>query len=107
MLLGWSSAPMSFQCPSPVFREEDRMKAKFHVSLCLLLLVVGTLLSVPAMAQVAKQSNDVLSSLSFLHDKLRQGDESEPLDDARAVVDRALQNSWDAFRIGVGPTNWN
>jgi len=60
------------------------------------------------MAQVAKQGNDVLSSLSFLHEKLRQGDESEPLDNARAVVDRALQNSWDAFRIGVGPNaDWN
>ncbi|HEV7505311.1 MAG TPA: hypothetical protein VGS07_10400 [Thermoanaerobaculia bacterium] len=84
------------------------MMAKFRVSLCLLLLVVSTLLSVPAMAQVAKQGNDVLSSLSFLHDKLRQGDESEPLDNARAVIDRALQNSWDAFRIGVGPAaEWN
>jgi trimeric autotransporter adhesin len=84
------------------------MMAKFRFSLCLLLLVVSALLSVPALAQVAKQSNDVLSSLSFLHEKLSQGDESEPLDNARAVVDRTLQNSWDAFRIGVGPAaEWN
>ncbi|HSS76830.1 MAG TPA: hypothetical protein VLV54_08790, partial [Thermoanaerobaculia bacterium] len=76
--------------------------AKSRVSLCLLLLVVSALLSVPAMAQVAKQGNDLLSSLSFVHEKLRLGDESEPLDNARAVVDRNLQNSWDAFRIGVG-----
>jgi len=73
-----------------------------------MLLVLSALLCVPAMAQVAKQGNDVLSSLSFLHDKLRQGDESEPLDNARSVVDRTLQNSWDAFRIGVGPAaEWN
>src|SRR3954464_1383398 len=84
------------------------MMAKSRVPLCLMLLVLSALLCVPAMAQVAKQGNDVLSSLSFLHDKLRQGDESEPLDNARSVVDRTLQNSWDAFRIGVGPAaEWN
>ncbi|MFY9819801.1 MAG: hypothetical protein WAM82_00360 [Thermoanaerobaculia bacterium] len=83
------------------------MMAKNRFSLCFLVLVLMILPGV-ARAQVAKQSRDVLSSLAFTDDRLGLADESEPLDNARAVVAQALQNSWDAFRIGVGPAaEWN
>jgi hypothetical protein len=75
--------------------------AKSRLSLCLVLLVLSAL---PAMAQVAKQGNDLLTSLAFVDDKLRLPDESDSLDNLRAVVNPTLQNNWDAFRIGVGPT---
>ncbi len=84
--------------------------ARLRASLCLglTLLTVLSAASSPARAQVAKQGNDLLSSLSFVHDKLSLVDESEPLDNLRAVTDKSLQNGWEAFRIGVGPTaEWN
>jgi PKD repeat protein len=90
-------------------KEGDFMMIKC-VSLTRLALsmILGTLLAVPALAQIAKQGGDVLSSLSFVHEELRLTEESEPLDDVRAVVDKSLQNGWEAFRIGAGPdTDWN
>jgi trimeric autotransporter adhesin len=82
------------------------MTSRFRIWLCfgLILLVALSVVSSPARAQVAKQGNDLLSSLAFVHDKLRPGDDGEPLDNMRAVTDKALQNGWEAFRIGVGPT---
>ena len=82
------------------------MMAKSRHSLWIglvLLMVLNTLLAAPALAQVAKQGNDLLSSLSFLHEKLRLADDSEPLDNVRALAAKSLQNGWEAFRIGVGP----
>ncbi len=76
--------------------------AKSRLSLCLILLMLSAL---PVLGQVAKQQgNDLLSSLVFVDDSLRLPDESDSLDNLRSVVNPALQNSWDAFRIGVGPT---
>ena len=66
-------------------------------------LVLSVLLAVPAVAQVAKQGNDVLSSLAFSHEKLDAAEESDLLDNVRAVTSKSLQNGWEAFRIGVGP----
>ena len=87
------------------------MMAKSRVSLLgrlTLFLLLGALLAGPGMAQVAKQGNDVLSSLQFVHDKLRSGDEAEPLDNVRALASKSLQNGWEAFRIGVGPNaDWS
>ncbi len=87
------------------------MMAKSCVSLSVrltLVLVLCALVALPAMGQVAKQSNDVLSSLAFVHEKLQAPDQIEPLDNVRAFVDQGLQNSWEAYRIGVGPNAaWN
>jgi fibronectin type 3 domain-containing protein len=63
---------------------------------------MSALLAAPAVAQVAKPGNDVLSSLSFVHEKLQAQDQIEPLDNVRAVTDKSLQNGWEAFRIGAG-----
>ena len=82
------------------------MMAKSRLSLVAgltLSMVLSVLLAVPAKAQVAKQGNDVLSSLAFSHEKLDAAEESELLDNVRAVTAKSLQNGWEAFRIGVGP----
>jgi hypothetical protein len=82
------------------------MMAKSRVSLlvCLTLLVLlSALVAAPAMAQVAKQGNDVLSSLAFVHEKLNAAEQVEPIEHVRAIADKSLQNGWEAFRIGVGP----
>jgi hypothetical protein len=82
------------------------MMAKSRVSLmvCLTLLVLlSALVAAPAMAQVAKQGNDVLSSLAFVHEKLNPAEQVEPIENVRAIADKSLQNGWEAFRIGVGP----
>jgi hypothetical protein len=87
------------------------MMAKSRVSLLgrfTLFLLLCALFAGPGVAQVAKQSNDVLTSLQFVHDKLRLVDEAEPLDNVRALADKSLQNGWEAFRIGVGPAaDWS
>jgi hypothetical protein len=82
------------------------MMARFRFSSCLdltLLLLLSVLLAAPAQAQVAKQGNDVLSSLGFVHERLNAAEDVELLDNVRAVTDKSLQNGWEAFRIGVGP----
>jgi hypothetical protein len=85
--------------------------AKSRVSLWVrltLFLIVCALAALPATAQVAKQGNDVLSSLAFVHEKLQAPDDIEPIGNVRAVTDKALQNGWEAYKIGVGPnTDWN
>jgi fibronectin type 3 domain-containing protein len=80
------------------------MMAKSRVSLSvrLTLFALCALLALPAMGQVAKQGNDVLSSLAFVHEKLQTSDQVEPLDNARAFVNRNLQNGWEAYKIGTG-----
>src|SRR3954447_9247399 len=87
------------------------MMAKSRVSLWVrltLFIIVCALAALPATAQVAKQGNDVLSSLAFVHEKLQAPDDIEPLGNVRAVTDKALQNSWEAYKIGVGPNaEWN
>jgi hypothetical protein len=87
------------------------MMAKSRVSLLgrlTLFLLLTALFVAPGFAQVAKQSNDVLTSLQFVHEKLNPGDEAEPLDNVRAIADKSLQNGWEAFRIGAGPAaDWN
>jgi hypothetical protein len=83
------------------------MMAKSNVSLLVRLtqsVLVSALLVAPAVAQVAKQSNDVLSSLAFVHDKLNAQDQIEPIQNVRSVMDKSLQNGWEAFRIGL-PAN--
>jgi hypothetical protein len=85
------------------------MMAKSRVSLSVrltLFLVLCALVAFPALGQVAKKSNDVLSSLAFVHERLHSADEIELLDNNRALTDKSLQNGWEAFRIGVGPTEW-
>ena len=77
------------------------MMAKSRVSLSVrltLFVVVCALVAIPAMAQVAKQGNDVLSSLAFVHEKLQAPDQIEPLDNVRALADKSLQNGWEAFQ---------
>jgi hypothetical protein len=81
---------------------------RFRTSLGLGLTLLTVLGAASAFGQVAKQGNDLLSSLAFVHDKLSLVDDSEPLDDLRAVTDKSVQNGWEAFRIGVGPAaEWN
>ncbi|HEY3568118.1 MAG TPA: hypothetical protein VGP73_09320 [Thermoanaerobaculia bacterium] len=85
--------------------------AKSRVSLWVrltLFLVVCALAALPVTAQVAKQGNDVLSSLAFVHEKLQAPDDIEPIGNVRAITDKALQNGWEAYKIGVGPNaEWN
>jgi hypothetical protein len=87
------------------------MMAKSNGSLLVRLtqsVLVSALLAAPAVGQVAKQSNDVLSSLAFVHEKLNAQDQIEPIQNVRSVMDKSLSNGWEAFRIGL-PTNaeWN
>jgi trimeric autotransporter adhesin len=93
--------------PQYVLKEVDLMMARFRFSSSLgltLSLVLSVLLAAPAQGQVAKQGRDVLSSLSFVHERLQAAEDTELLDNVRAVTDKSLQNGWEAFRIGVGPT---
>jgi trimeric autotransporter adhesin len=87
------------------------MMAKSRVSLWVrltLFLIVCALAALPATAQVAKQGNDVLSSLAFVHEKLQAPDDIEPIANVRAIADKSLQNGWEAYKIGVGPNaEWN
>jgi trimeric autotransporter adhesin len=69
--------------------------------LAMLGLVFGALFAVQAGAQVAKQGNDVLSSLAFTSDKLLISQPVEPLDDVQSLVTPGIQNGWAAFRIGA------
>ncbi|HEX4962143.1 MAG TPA: fibronectin type III domain-containing protein [Thermoanaerobaculia bacterium] len=70
-----------------------------------LLLLLSALVAVPATAQVAKQGNDVLSSMAFVHDKLQQSQPFEPFDTAQSLVVPTLQNGWAAFLIGAN-SSW-
>ncbi len=87
------------------------MMAKSRVSLWVRLtlsIIVCALAALPATAQVAKQGNDVFSSLAFVHEKLQAPDDIEPIADVRALADKSLQNGWEAYKIGVGPNaEWN
>jgi hypothetical protein len=86
------------------------MMAKSRVSLSvrLTLFVLCALLALPAIGQVAKQGNDVLSSLAFVHEKLQAADQVEPIENVRAITDKALQNGWEAYKIGLSTgTEWN
>jgi trimeric autotransporter adhesin len=60
------------------------------------------LLAAPAFGQIVKRGNDVLSSLTFAHEKLQAAEQIEPLDDVRAVTAKSLQDGWEAFRLGAG-----
>jgi hypothetical protein len=82
------------------------MKAKSCLSpkVCLTLLLLLSLVAIPATAQVAKQGNDVLSSMAFTHDKLLPSQPVELLDTAQSLVTPTLQNGWAAFVIGANPS---
>jgi fibronectin type 3 domain-containing protein len=56
-------------------------------------------------AQVAKQGNDVLSSLQTRSEKLSPSQPLELLDDVRSLVATPTQNGWAAFRLGT-PVDW-
>src|SRR3954471_18189516 len=70
-----------------------------------LLLLLSLIIAIPATAQVAKQGNDVLSSLAFVHDKLQQSQPFEPMDTVQSLVTPSLQNGWAAFVIGAN-SSW-
>jgi trimeric autotransporter adhesin len=72
-------------------------------SCLLMLMLAGAVFVNPAAAQVAKQSNDVLSSLSFTHDRLIPSQPVEPLDTTRSLVAPAVQNAWAAFLMNANP----
>ncbi len=83
------------------------MKAKSRLSpkVCLtLLLLMSLCAAIPATAQVAKQGNDVLSSMTFTHDKLLPSQPVETLDNVQSLVPPGLQNGWAAFVMGANPT---
>jgi fibronectin type 3 domain-containing protein len=86
------------------------MMAKSRVSLSVrltLFLVLCALVAIPAMAQVAKQSNDSLSNLAFVHERLQAPDQTDLLDNNRAFADKSLQNGWEAYKIGLSSNaNW-
>jgi hypothetical protein len=67
----------------------------------LLLLVFGILAARPVQAQVAKQSNDVLSSISFTDEKLVANESLEAFDDVESQLPPGLRNGWAAFRMGA------
>jgi hypothetical protein len=82
------------------------MMARFRVSplgRLALFLLLSAFVAGPGLAQVARQGNDLLSSLAFVHEKLRPSEEVEPLDHLRAVAGKSLQDGWEAFRLGAGP----
>ncbi len=69
---------------------------------CLLFsLLASAFFASPASAQVAKQSNDVLSSLSFTHEKLLPSQPVEPLENVQSFVGPTLQNGWAVFLMGA------
>ncbi|HSS52059.1 MAG TPA: hypothetical protein VLX28_24215, partial [Thermoanaerobaculia bacterium] len=70
-----------------------------------LLLLLSLVVAIPATAQVAKQGNDVLSSMQFVHDKLQPSQPFEPMDTAQSLVAPTLQNGWAAFVIGAN-SSW-
>ncbi|MBW8874261.1 MAG: hypothetical protein JF614_04805 [Acidobacteria bacterium] len=83
------------------------MMAKSRVPLSVrltLFLLLSVVVAIPATAQVAKQGNDVLSSLAFTHDKLLPSQPVEPLDNVQSLVSSNLQNGWAAFLLGANPT---
>ncbi|HEX4497342.1 MAG TPA: hypothetical protein VIE43_16835, partial [Thermoanaerobaculia bacterium] len=86
------------------------MMAKSRVSLSVrltLFLVLCALVAIPAMAQVAKQGNDSLSNLAFVHERLQAPDQTDLLDNNRAFADKSLQNGWEAYKIGLSNNaNW-
>src|SRR6185295_7116908 len=69
--------------------------------LMVLALVCSALAAGPAQAQVAKQGNDVLSSLSFTHERLVVSEPVEAFDDAQSELSPGLRNGWAAFRLGA------
>ena len=68
-----------------------------------MLLVLGLVAAGPAVAQVAKQGHDVLSSLAFTSDKLAASEPIQSLEEAQgqSLVPASLQNGWSAFLIGA------
>jgi hypothetical protein len=70
-------------------------------------LLMSALLAAPAVAQVAKPGNDVLSSLAFVHERLQAAEQVEPLGNVRSVTAKSLQDGWEAFRLGAGAAEWN
>jgi len=73
---------------------------------CLLAVCVAALFGAgAARAQVAKQGNDVLSSLAFQSERLAVSEPIESLDDLQASVSAATQNGWAAFRLNT-PVEW-
>ena len=81
-----------------------RSRVSLSVRLTLFLLL-SALVAIPATAQVAKQGNDVLSSLTFTHDKLQPSQPFEPLDNVQSLVGPSLQNGWASFLIGAN-SDW-
>ena len=77
-------------------------KSSVKLRLCLLMLIVASLLLAGvAGAQVAKQSNDVLSSLAFTSDKLVASEPIESFEDVQSARPPGLRNGWAAFRLGA------
>src|SRR4051812_48512739 len=66
-------------------------------------LAVTALLAGPLAAQVAKQGNDVLSSLAFTSDKFAPSEPIQALEEAQgqSLLPAGLQNGWAAFLIGA------
>ena len=78
-----------------------KSRVKLRSPLLLLLFIAGILLAGLASAQVAKQSNDVLSSLAFTSDKLAVSEPVESFDDVESTLPPGLRNGWAAFRLGA------
>jgi hypothetical protein len=72
---------------------------------CLLACVVTLFGADAARAQVAKQGNDVLSSLAFQSERLAVSEPIASLDDFQAAVSTATQNGWAMFRLTT-PVEW-
>src|SRR6185295_1038425 len=69
----------------------------------LLLVVCSVLAAGPARSQVAKQSNDVLSAISFTSDKLVLSEPIEDFDSVQSLLPDTTRNGWEAFRLGTSP----
>src|SRR5882724_5815187 len=93
------------QCP----RGGGQFMAKSRTNLShvfLALLVFATLFAGAAQAQVAKQGNDTLSSLSFRSERLQVAEELEAIDNVPGLVASATQTAWSSFRL-TAPTEWH
>ncbi len=74
-------------------------------SALLSLLAVFFGLAGAAQAQVAKQGNDILTSLIFQSDRLAPSQPVELLDNVQGSVAAAVQNGWASFRLTT-PVEW-
>jgi trimeric autotransporter adhesin len=80
-------------------------KTRNVLTAVLALLALAFLAGAPASAQVAKQGNDTLESLTFQSERLAPSQPLEPIDDAQSSVSGPVGSAWESFRLNA-PVEW-